>query len=404
MLKMTAFVEQANRRPRSFCPLRTSLIPKHITLDTTTLVHLLWDQGAKSKLLTAGELVRNKAMIWGTFFHVNKKEFTMKKYRFNNMIDTDGVSASLLFIRSDLYGKKTPKRKAVVQPEQYIDDITGSEIDELSKRKVIGIDPNMSDLLYCANEDASEQFRYTQNQRRQETKKKKYDQIIQNAKNHEYVEERSITQWETDLTVYNHKTLSFEGFKAYVQAKLLVNSKIETSYKARIYRKLKLNRFWNTRKSEQKMLHRLAQKLKKPEEVVIGIGDSEQKKHRKFKEPTKGKGFRNLLRNGGYKVYLVDEFRTSCQCSHCQQEDAKCEKFRVRLEPKKKLAENERRLRLVHGLLACKKCNKLWNRDVNSAINTARLTRESLAGRSRPTYLSRAATPPEVDSAVASTA
>lgn len=42
-------------------------------------------------------------MIWGTFFHVNKKEFTMKKYRFNNMIDTDGVSASLLFIRSDLY-------------------------------------------------------------------------------------------------------------------------------------------------------------------------------------------------------------------------------------------------------------------------------------------------------------
>ena len=43
MLKITALVEQANRRPRSFCPLRTSLIPKHITLDTTTLVHLLWD-------------------------------------------------------------------------------------------------------------------------------------------------------------------------------------------------------------------------------------------------------------------------------------------------------------------------------------------------------------------------
>jgi hypothetical protein len=91
-------------------------------------------------------------------------------------------------------------------------------------------------------------------------------------------------------------------------------------------------------------------------------------------------------------------------CPKRSQEDAKCEKFRVRLEPKKKLAENERHLRLVHGLLACKKCNKLWNRDVNSAINTARLTRESLAGRSRPTYLSRVATPPEADSAVASTA
>ena len=32
MLKMTAYVEQAGRRPRSFCPLRTSLIPKHIYL------------------------------------------------------------------------------------------------------------------------------------------------------------------------------------------------------------------------------------------------------------------------------------------------------------------------------------------------------------------------------------
>ena len=262
----------------------------------------------------------------------------------------------------------------------------------------------MSDLLYCANEDASERFRYTQNQRRQETKKKKYDQIIQNAKNHELVEGRTITQWETDLTVHNHKTVSFERFKAYVKAKLLVNSKIEDFYKARIYRKLKLNRLWNTRKSEQKMLHRLAEKFGKPEEVVIGIGDWEQKKHRKFKEPTKGKGFRNLLRNGGYQVYLVDEFRTSCQCSHCQHEDGKCEKFRVRLEPKKRLAENARRLRLVHGLLACRKCNKLWNRDVNSAINTARLTKEILAGRSRPEYLSRAVRPPEADSAVASTA
>lgn len=67
MLKMAAFVEQANRRPRSFCPLRTSLIPKHITLDTTTLVHLLWDQGAKSKLLTAGETRQEQSHDLGHF-------------------------------------------------------------------------------------------------------------------------------------------------------------------------------------------------------------------------------------------------------------------------------------------------------------------------------------------------
>ena len=48
----------------------------------------------------------------------------------------------------------------------------------------------------------------------------------------------------------------------------------------------------------------------------------QQKNHRKFKEPLQGKGFRTLLQKAGCSVFLVDEFRTSCQCSHCQAEEA----------------------------------------------------------------------------------
>ena len=51
----------------------------------------------------------------------------------------------------------------------------------------------------------------------------------------------------------------------------------------------------------------------------------EQKKHMKYKEPTKGKGLRNIFRKNGYKLYLVDEFRTSCRCSKC--EEGECNKF-----------------------------------------------------------------------------
>lgn len=69
---------------------------------------------------------------------------------------------------------------------------------------------------------------------------------------------------------------------------------------------------------------------------VIGIGHREQNKHKEFKELVKSKGFRTLLRKAGYKVLLGDEFRTSCQCSHCQTETTKCEKFGVRLDPKTK--------------------------------------------------------------------
>ena len=34
-----------------------------------------------------------------------------------------------------------------------------------------------------------------------------------------------------------------------------------------------------------------------------------------------------LFRQNNYKTYLVDEFRTSCMCSICKTEMARCEKF-----------------------------------------------------------------------------
>lgn len=395
MLRMTEYMENAGRRPSNFCPLRTSVVPKHITLDTITLVHLLYDEkmalGKKSKLTESGGVKRNQEALWKAMFKVNRREFKAKHYTFNFTLDTDGVSACTLLIRKDLVGKRLPKAKKCDKREQYIDDLSESDCETLSPRKVVGIDPNMSDLLFCSNEDGSEQFRYTQNQRRHEVNVKRYEQITQKEKKrtHNRVDGRTIQDWETDLSAHNHRTVDRDRFKAYIKAKLFVNSKISPFYQQRIFRKLNLSRFWNTRKSEAAMLNSFSDKFGKPEQIVIGIGDWEQKKHRKFKEPVKGKGFRSLLRLGGFKVYLVDEFRTSCKCSHCQHEDVKCETFRVRRDPNKKKKDEDRHLRKVHGILVCQKCRTLWNRDVNSAINTARLTREKLEGRERPAYLSR---------------
>jgi hypothetical protein len=73
----------------------------------------------------------------------------------------------------------------------------------------------------------------------------------------------------------------------------------------------------------------------KPEDVIICAGDFEQKQGMKYgKEPVKGKGIRKIFRDNGYKLYLVDEFRTSCMCSICQEEIGKCEKFITRQNPK----------------------------------------------------------------------
>ena len=113
------------------------------------------------------------------------------------------------------------------------------------------------------------------------------------------------------------------------------------------------------------------------------IGDFEQRQRRKFKEPIKGKDFRTLFRKAGYEVYLVDEFRTSCRCSACHGE---CKTFRE--------CDNPRPFRsgriLRHGLVKCKTCSRLWNRDTNASSNIWKVAMSAIRGEERPEYLQRA--------------
>ena len=48
---------------------------------------------------------------------------------------------------------------------------------------------------------------------------------------------------------------------------------------------------------------------------------------------------RTLFRKNKYKVYLIDEFRSSCKCSKC--DGGVCEKYMVRKNPRPKLKENK---------------------------------------------------------------
>ena len=63
----------------------------------------------------------------------------------------------------------------------------------------------------------------------------------------------------------------------------------------------------------------------------------------------------------------------------------RCEKFQIRKNPKPYKSGNI----LIHGLLTCKKCSGVWNRDVNSATNIYRLAKNAINGLERPKYLCR---------------
>ena len=75
----------------------------------------------------------------------------------------------------------------------------------------------MSDILYCVdsdNKDANE-YRYTQNSRRKECKIKKYSKIILEFKK-EKIDGKTVTEYETELSKLNRKTLIIKDFKKYI--------------------------------------------------------------------------------------------------------------------------------------------------------------------------------------------
>jgi hypothetical protein len=84
MLRMTAVMESMGKKLRSVLPVRTSVVPMHITLDTATLVALFYSDAFQEKFgmgkgkLLHGNVVPNKDDIWGLAFHTNRRTFRAK--------------------------------------------------------------------------------------------------------------------------------------------------------------------------------------------------------------------------------------------------------------------------------------------------------------------------------------
>jgi len=384
MIKMMKQVEKEEQTTCNVFPMRNEIIPKHIRLDTTTLVQLLFTQkqGNKCDYLTEGNLKRNENKIWEFFFRTERMCFHKKHYKFHHMIETDGVSCSLLLLRKDLVGKKLPMMKKGVNNETYIDELT--DYTQLQNKKIVAIDPGKCDLIYCVDADNKEanQFRYSQDQRRKETKKKKYSKIQLELKK-EKIQGKTIIELETELSKLNRKSLNIIKFKEYIQKKSEINGLLFGFYETCIFRKLRLQSYRNTKKSEQKMLNNFKRIFGDEKDVVVCFGDYEQKQHMKYKEATKGKGMRTLFRKAGFQTYLVDEFRTSCMCSKC--EGGSCIKTMVRKNPRPYRTGNV----IVHGLICCKNGCGYWNRDVNGATNIYKIAYNAINNKGRPNYLSR---------------
>ena len=233
-------------------PLRSNIIPKNICIDTCALIsNFLGDEGTTTHFKNYKKET-NQFKLWNRVLKLDSKMFKKNNYEFNYMIRTDGISVSILFIRTDNQGMSlkyyNPNNKPI-DNTKYIEKefIT----DELRSKKIVCVDPGCSDLIYCGSKDNDgnlETFRYTQNQRRLETRTKKYNKIIEEVNNTTFINGKNIKEIESVLSSHNKKTCNYDKFNNYLIEKNKLNLLLFSHYEKTFFRKFKLNRYINTQK------------------------------------------------------------------------------------------------------------------------------------------------------------
>jgi len=407
MIFMNLQLEEMNTKMFQFFPLQTHLIPRHIQIDTKSLVELLIDTDKKQYF---DNIETNKEKLWNTFFKLHH----MNKYVFDYTIITDGYSVSLRFLHTDFVNEERIKKDKMKNGKKQMKGLTDEEkeikkqekqvqqnklkeenrkrrelekkekketkkevlhefpyIDEVSKDFLDGkhlfIDPGKRSLLTMMDDDGN-YFSYTNKQRIKETKRIKYSSLLKN-----YKDKQHITEIENTLSLFNSKTCDIKNFKEYIKEKLKVNDAIAKLYQNEKFRKYKWYSYINTKRTEDNMLNKIENKYGKDIKIIIGdwsIG----KQMRNFIS-TPNLSIKRKL-NTRFEVYNIDEFRTSCLNYKTEE---LCNNLYL---PDKRNIE-----RKMHSILTFKMENKrkgCINRDKNGCKNIQKVFNHYIETGERP--------------------
>lgn len=407
MIFMNLQLEEMNTKMFQFFPLQTHLIPRHIQIDTKSLVELLIDTDKKQYF---DNIETNKEKLWNTFFKLHH----MNKYVFDYTIITDGYSVSLRFLHTDFVNEERIKKDKMKNGKKLMKGLTDEEkeikkqekqvqqnklkdenrkrrelekkekketkkevlhefpyIDEVSKDFLDGkhlfIDPGKRSLLTMMDDDGN-YFSYTNKQRIKETKRIKYSSLLKN-----YKDKQHITEIENTLSLFNSKTCDIKNFKEYIKEKLKVNDAIAKLYQDEKFRKYKWYSYINTKRTEDNMLNKIENKYGKDIKIIIGdwsIG----KQMRNFIS-TPNLAIKRKL-NTRFEVYNIDEFRTSCLNYKTEE---LCNNLYL---PDKRNIE-----RKMHSILTFKMENKrkgCINRDKNGCKNIQKVFNHYIETGERP--------------------
>lgn len=392
--------------------LRDTFVPCHVTFDTAGIVDCLTTSELFLKISEKNPKFRTKdsctkdineckRAVWSTLFpglffgkkkcmlgsrykrnrSTRKKRKAKKKkcpYTFNDMITTDGYEVCVLRIDRRFYSQKygMTEMKRGEKKIERLTELKNWELEKLKHEKLVGCDPGIGNILQVT--DRKKSVGYTSAQRRVETKQKKND-----GRREKIISEADPRfQEENDrLTLEDKKTCSLKKFLRYVN----VRSRMDVTrehYKKISYRKMNYSNYVSTRESEAKYIKKLKETF--PGVKTMLYGDWSRDSQMKYTRPVPGRGHRRMLIRNGYRLLLTGEYLTSQVCNTCS---CKVSKFMRVDDPRAKgTAEEGQKKIVLHSLLQCEnsKCNKVWNRDQNGALNILEVGLQYINYRTRP--------------------
>ena len=363
MLYMNEILEREESKLFQPLPLRNNIIPKHIILDTASLVSLFCPAN-KTEGIKKGELHKklkeNQHDIWNAFLNLKHTIFKNKHYQFHHQIQTDGISCCLLFIRKDLKDKKWGSRVPVLSEQEFhnIEDLSKEQLDTLKPRNIVGCDPGKRNLVYMVDE-TGKKLQYTAPQRKRESKQKCNQRILLQER-----KKNGIVEKETHLSLHNSKSVNTETFKSYLVEKHKLNQETKEFYRRVVWCKMKFRAYSYGKKSIDIFLNKIKETF--GENILIGYGNWSRSTQMKHFMPTMNKGLRKLIHKK-YDTITINECNTSKKCCGC-----------LKNLTYYKNKENKD----VFRLLVCSTCVSCENkqtvfrtRDVNSAVNIRSITK-----------------------------
>ncbi len=376
-------IEDIGRRPYQVIPQRSNQVPKNITLNTSGIVEVLNDKNKEIYKIGYTQMSNNakkyQKHTWQEILKLeNKGIFQHKGYVFYNQIQTDGYSASLLFIRKDYYNKtygtKMPKEGEDINfVIKQLNDMTKEDCDRLKGKKYVGIDPGKKKIVSMIDGQGTF-YSYNNARRRYETYGKRSCEIILRERT-----VKKIADKEAVLSKQTNRTCDFNKCLAYLQAKSKILRDLKVFYQRPLFRKLSLRRFIKTQSAESKMLNEIEKKYGK--EVVLGLGNWSNNISKQMKGcmSSPNKGIYKIL-SRRFEVIEVDEYLTSKTYHKDFTETL------INLKVKK-----GKKNKPIHALLTLtgKKNGVILNRDKNASKNIQHILQTYLETQKRPTAFCR---------------